>query len=214
MTTRISPSLLIGTIAVTLATSVVALVGWQSSNTTRTLGFWFEPGSFEVSADVTKALGGPLSPTEIAVIDQLARAEINRAFSGMRVEISGDRNAFWGVAVKGLLKGRRYLPNAGESILLGPLGGTGAVSFRLIALKAIQFAPAESSREEIVAGIGRGIGRVAVHEFAHQIIGPAAPHNRLDESSYEYPSPDRASQYYGELRWTSALPLLNEKIGR
>jgi len=37
-------------------------------------------------------------------------------------------------------------------------------------------------------------------------------HNRTDENSYEYPSPDRASQYYGELHWTTARPILEQKL--
>ena len=64
------------------------------------------------------------------------------------------------------------------------------------------------------SGIGRGIGSVAAHEFAHQILGGVAVHDDTDENSYEYPSPDRASQYYGELHWTIAQPLLHQKIGR
>ena len=94
------------------------------------------------------------------------------------------------------LRGRGPLPNAGESMPLGLLGGSGAVSFDLVALKAIQYAPAGASRQTIVEGIGRGIGRVAAHEFAHQILNTGAVHNRDDENSYEYPSPDRAAQYY------------------
>jgi hypothetical protein len=65
----------------------------------------------------------------------------------------------------------------------------------------------------MIEGIGRGIGRVAAHEFAHQILGSAAMHNATDQYSYEYPSPDRASQYYGELHWTIARPLLQRKLG-
>jgi hypothetical protein len=103
-------------------------------------------------------------------------------------------------------------PIAGTSRPLGPLGGIGAVDFMLIARKAIQYAPAGASRREIVEGIGRGIGMVAVHEFAHQILGTAGLHND-DENSYEYHSPDRASQYYGELRWTTARPVLQRKLG-
>jgi hypothetical protein len=63
-----------------------------------------------------------------------------------------------------------------------------------------------------VEGIGRGIARVAAHELAHQIINSAAAHNPRDESSYEFPSPDRAAQYYGELRWTTARPFLEQRL--
>jgi len=60
--------------------------------------------------------------------------------------------------------------------------------------------------------IGRGIGHVAVHEFAHQILNTSAVHNKEDEHSYEYPSPDRSSQYYGDLHWTTARPFLEQKL--
>jgi hypothetical protein len=81
-----------------------------------------------------------------------------------------------------------------------------------VALKAIQYAPADASRATIIDGIGRGIGRVAAHEFAHQILGGNNMHNQTDENSYEFPSPDRASQYYGELHWTTARPILEQKL--
>jgi len=32
--------------------------------------------------------------------------------------------------------------------------------------------------------------------------------------SYEYGNADRRSQYYGELRWTTAWPVLIQKFGR
>ena len=67
----------------------------------------------------------------------------------------------------------------------------------------ITYAPPGATRQTIVDGIGRGIGRVAAHEFAHQMINSGETHNPRDENSYEYPSSDRAAQYYGELRWTT-----------
>lgn len=38
--------------------------------------------------------------------------------------------------------------------------------------------------------------------------------NRTDRTSYEYGNADRPSQYYGELRWTTAWPVLQQKFGR
>jgi hypothetical protein len=98
-------------------------------------------------------------------------------------------------------------------VALGVLGGHGAVMFDIVALKAIHYAPAAASRQSIIDAIGRGIGRVAVHEFIHQILGVAASHNDADEKSYEYGSPDRPSQYYGDLHWTTAWPHLASKFG-
>jgi hypothetical protein len=53
---------------------------------------------------------------------------------------------------------------------------------------------------------------VVLHEFAHQILNAADLHNAADENSYEYPSPDRAAQYYGQLHWTTARPLLEKRL--
>jgi len=95
---------------------------------------------------------------------------------------------------------------------LGFMGGSGAVSFDVVTFKAIEYAPANATRAIVLDGIGRGIGHVAAHELAHQIINTGAAHNKADESSYEYPSPDRAAQYYGELHWTTARPLLEARL--
>ena len=35
-----------------------------------------------------------------------------------------------------------------------------------------------------------------------------------DPDSYEYGSHSRASQYYGELHWDGAWPLVRQKIGK
>jgi hypothetical protein len=83
----------------------------------------------------------------------------------------------------------------------------------ILAVNAVHHAPSGASRGIIVEGIGRGIGRAAVHEFAHQILGPEMRDNRTDQDTYEYFNADRASQYYGELRWTTAWPLLQDKLG-
>ena len=36
----------------------------------------------------------------------------------------------------------------------------------------------------------------------------------IDVDSYEYGSPDRQSQYYGELHWTTAWPFLDARFGK
>ena len=53
--------------------------------------------------------------------------------------------------------------NAGESHVFGPLESWGSVGFLILAHNAIQYAPPGASRQTIVEGIGRGIGRAAVH---------------------------------------------------
>jgi hypothetical protein len=96
---------------------------------------------------------------------------------------------------------------------MGFLGGTGAVGVNVVAIEATHYSPVNASRQRVVEGIGRGIGRVAVHEFMHQMLGSAGAHNGVDVNSYEYGSSDRQSQYYGELHWTIAWPLLERKFG-
>ena len=75
------------------------------------------------------------------------------------------------------------------------------------------YAPPGSSRDQIVTAIGRGIGRSAVHEFTHLILGSRSVHSD-DEGQYEYASADRASQYYGEVRWGPAHRLIAQRLGR
>jgi hypothetical protein len=179
---------------------------------TPTAGFWYEDRPFALPAHAAEKLGGLLTEGELETIKDRSREELQRAFAGMRIRITDDPGAFWRVEVDRSLRERGPLPNAGESLSFGWLGGAGAVSFDLVALKAIQYAPAGASRQTIIDGIGRGIGRVAAHELAHQILNVGAAHNKDDQNSYEYPSPDRASQYFGELHWTTARPLLEQKL--
>jgi hypothetical protein len=177
-----------------------------------TAGFWYGSDTFALPAHAAEKLGGLLTDAELESIKRTSRSEVERAFAGMRISITDHHDAFWRVEVVRALRAQGPLPNAGESMPHGFLGGSGGVSFELIALKAIQYAPAGATRQTIVDGIGRGIGRVAAHEFAHQMINSAETHNPRDENSYEYPSPDRAAQYYGELRWTTARLLLEQRL--
>jgi hypothetical protein len=173
-----------------------------------TAGFWYEDTPFALPAATAQQLGGLLTDGELESIKSLSRAEVERAFAGLNLRIVDDRSAFWRIEVVRSLRARSALPNAGESMPLGFMGGSGAVSFDLVALKAVQYAPAGATRQMIVDGIGR----VAAHELAHQIVNSGAAHNRADQDSYEYPTPDRASQYYGHLRWTTARPLLERRL--
>ena len=180
---------------------------------TATAGFWYDDNeSFALPARAAEKLGGLLTDAELESIKQTSRTELKRAFAGMRISITDHHDAFWRVEVARSLRSRGPLPNAGESLSFGWLGGAGAVSFDLVALKALHYAPAGASRQEILDGIARGIGRVAAHELAHQILNDGAAHNPGDDHAYEFPSPDRAAQYYGELRWTTARPLLELRL--
>jgi len=179
------------------------------------VGFWFEDGPYRFPTDVAARLGGPLNDAEVASIERLSQQEVERAFAGLKVTVTADHDAFWRVRVMPSLPTlkNQALPRAGESLALGMLGGTGAVGFDFVTFNAVQFAPAGASRQAVRDGIGRGIGRVAVHEVMHQILGVASAHNDSDPDSYESGRADRPSQYYGELHWTTALPLLRQKFG-
>jgi hypothetical protein len=82
-------------------------------------------------------------------------------------------------------------------------------------MAAIAHAPPGALRQALIDGIGLGIGRVAAHELAHAILGTGGSmDNRTDERSYEYFTHNRPSQFYGELHWGGAWPLLLERFGR
>ena len=107
------------------------------------------------------------------------------------------------------------LPNAGETFAMGLLGGRSVVDFTEVVMAAIAHAPPGALRQALIDGIGRGIGRVAAHELAHAILGAGGSmDNRTDEQSYEYFTHNRPSQFYGELHWAGAWPLLVERVGR
>jgi hypothetical protein len=196
--------------ALVATASVLAAVSCGAR--TPTAGFWYDDVPFALPAPAAEKLGGMLTGPELESIKTISRAELDRAFAGLKIHISADRRAFWRVAVDRSLRGRGPFPSSGESMSFGWLGGAGAVSFDLVALKAVEYAPVGASRQAIIDGIGRGIGRVAAHELAHQIVSTGPMHNSDDLDSYEFPSPDRAAQYYGELHWTTARPFLERRL--
>ena len=61
---------------------------------------------------------------------------------------------------------------------------------------------------------GDSVGRAAVHKFAHQFLPTAPIDGSTDVRSYEYGSAGRAEQYYGELQWDLAWPMLQKRIGQ
>jgi hypothetical protein len=206
----------IGFAAVALVAILCAIVAWNASRTVFVVGFWFDDFPFEVSEGVTTLLGGPLTASEIDTIKRTSYEELTRAFSGLRVTFTDSRQAFWTVRVRQSFETRRAqkLPTAGETLHMGPLGGRSAVNFTEVVMAAIAHAPAGATRETLLNGIGRGIGRTAAHELAHAILGAAGPmDNRTDAHSYEYFTHNRPSQYYGQLHWARAWPVLLERVG-
>ena len=179
------------------------------------VGFWYEEFPFTFSAPVTAALGGPLTPSETDAITQISRDELTRAFSGLKVAFTDNRHARLTVIVQLSIQRRKgqRLPNAGETFAMGPLGARSVIDFTEVLMAAMAHAPAGTTRQQLVAGIGRGVGRVAVHELAHGILGAGAMDNQTDDHSYEYFTHNRPSQFYGELHWTRAWPVLVERVG-
>jgi hypothetical protein len=206
-------------IAVAATTTLVAGVRWQTATAPISAAVSYDEGTFGPAPELAKALGAGLAPDEVELIKQLAANEVEHAFRGLRIHLTGERRAFWRVRVVPSVvwrsfNGRARINAAGASWGFGPLGGAAFVNFNTLALHAVRYAPSNASRRDIVEAIGRGVGRSAVHEFAHMITGGAQIDNATDERSYEYRTADRASQYYGTLHWANAWPVLQQRVGK
>ena len=176
------------------------------------LGFWIEPVSFE-----SPRLGGAITENEYQLIDQIARAEIAGAFKDFDISLTANRRARFTVGVMPQLKDWRLLrpgTYAGESRAIPGFGGSGAVNFVYVANGAMVFAPDDASRDEVIAALGRGLGRVAIHEFLHQLLPKGAVHDSKDRNSYEGNSPAVIEGYFGDLHWGIARPWLDARLKR
>lgn len=174
-------------------------------------GFWFERVTFS-----SPRLQGPVTEQDIETIESVARSELARAFNGLRIVLSDRRDARYRVQVVQALRDSRFKRDvwiAGESRALRGLGGQGSVSFSFLASGAIASAPDEAGRDAVLEAIGRGIGRSAVHEFVHQLLPTTPIDDSTDVQSYEYRSAARREQYFGEMRWNRAWPLLQKRFG-
>ncbi len=199
---------LIGCLAL-LGTTSAWLLRAGSAERLRHAGFWFEPIAYDSSL-----LGGRLGSQDLETIESIALAEITRAFGGLRIEFSDRRDVGYSVRVVEGLRDPRFrtpIEIAGESRAISGFGGHGSISFRLLAGHAIGCSPPTADRGTIVAAIGRGVGRSAVHEFAHQLL-PTTPIHASDIRSYEYGSASRCEQYYGDMHWDRAWPLLQRVL--
>jgi hypothetical protein len=171
--------------------------------------FWFEPLQLE------SLLDPPLTSEEIATLESASWNEITRAFTGLRITFSDRRDATYRVRVVQKLRDlrfRRTVEVAGESRAIAGFGGQGAVSFEFLAASAIAYAPPEAARHDVIAAIGVGIGRAAVHELAHQLLPKSSIHSD-DVQSYEYYSAHRHEQFFGDMHWDRAWPLLEKRLG-
>ena len=101
---------------------------------------------------------------------------------------------------------------AGQSRGMSGFGGSGQVNFHLLANGAVVFAPERLDRASLIDAIGRGVGRSATHEFAHQLLPRADLHASRNRASYEYYAASRPEQYYGAIAWDVAGPLLHARF--
>ena len=196
-----------------VALSIYGLAKWRAQSFVWEAGFWFEDVSFELPHLRSVGHGGPLTVEERRTIEQVAFSELRSAFSGLRIEFTENRQARYRVCVVQQYPEGRGTGAAGQSRVLRPLGGNGSVNFLMLASQAISHAPPGSDRATIVKGIGTGIGRAAVHEFAHQIIAGVPIHDSKDDRSYEFGFSSRPGQYYGEMHWDIAWEPLLAKLG-
>lgn len=212
-------------LVIAIAAVVSALLGgWALQSRSRVhvfvASFWFDEEPFAIHGFTPAQGGGALTPEEMAVVESQAWSELRAAYAGLRIRFTEDHGGMYRVQVVQTLARlpwspfRRGFAAAGESRAVRPIGGRGAVSFGVLADNAVAYAPAHATRVVILDGIGRGIGRAAAHEFAHQFFPAFQIHDSRDVASYEYGSAGRAEQYYGEMHWDIAWPLLVERFGQ
>src|SRR5262245_347214 len=206
----------IGLSGVIVVLAVAAVLQWQSRWHVTKLGFSFDDDmTFALPHLQAAGLGGPIDAREQETIKAIARSELQAAFADFRVDIADSQIAPYTVRVLQEFPASRRTPfgAAGQSLLLAPLGGYGSVSFLMLGSLAIAQAPPGAGRAVIVEGIGRGIGRVAAHEFAHQLLPGVPIHATTDERSYEHELAARPAQYYGEMHWDVARAPLQKRLG-
>ena len=176
-------------------------------------GFWFDQVTFDLPVGDVERIGGPIRPDEQSKIESVARAELEAAYAGLRIRFTREPSRFYRVSVVQDIPARG-LPVAGASRRVPFGGGVGSVNFRTLGSQAVANAPRDANRASIIEAIGRGIGRTAAHEFAHQILLRVNLHDTKDPDSYENGVSNRPSQFYGTLHWAFARPQLEEVVGR
>ena len=209
--TGIHSAIAAGALGLALATSTG--VEWCALREPPRARFWFDSPAFQLPR-TTEHVPAELTAADLQQIERVARLELSQAFAGLRLVFSDHPASPYQVRVVQDLPpklGPRPLA-AGESVVLGPLGSQGWVSFRAVTGLALSYAPDRAPRTSIIDSIGRGIGRVAAHEFAHQILTNVDLHASGDPNGYEYASADRKALFYGHLAWSFVGPLLIEKL--
>jgi hypothetical protein len=189
--------------AVIAALATVTMAAVHAGHRPLTAGFWFEDVSAAAPAGLAERIGCPLTADERSIIEAVAQRELRTAFAGSRLQLSTSRASMYRVSVLERVRGTRMLPAAGVSRALPGRRGEGAVDFSFVAASAVFYTPADGGRRDVIEAIGRGIGRTAAHEFAHQLAPTFPLHQTTDTRSYGYPHL-RAEHFYGELRWGAA----------
>ena len=173
--------------------------------------FWLDGVSYDLAES-----GGPLTARDLISIETTALDEIRSAFDGIAVRFSRRRDARYAVTVVQHLYDLRLKRTSevfGNARAIRGLGGRGSVNFYAVASAAAAFAPEGASRQDVIDAIGRGVGRVAIHEFTHLLL-PRTPIDASDDPlSYEYGHAGRRAQYYGQRRWGSARAALLREFG-
>jgi hypothetical protein len=197
----------VGSVSLCLCVSVAA---FSCAPSHVELGFWIEPQSYQ-----SPRIGDPITPAEFAIIDKVARDEMAKAFAPFDVSVTANHSARYKVAVLQRLRDERLIRGgtyAGESRAVAGFGGSGAVNFEYVANGAMVFSPDYASRATVIEAVGRGLGRVAIHEFLHQLLPKAAIDGSNDVHSYEGNTAAVAEGYFGELHWDIAGPWLRKRL--
>lgn len=202
-------------LGVAAAVTAALLAGMASRQADRHVvdaAFWFDGVTFETSV-LDAARGGPLTGEERAVIQTLARDELQQAYAPWRLRIVAAPPAHYGVRVVQQLAMGPGGMAAAASQVVGPFGGSGAIGFHTLAALAVGYAPPGTPRAALVEAIGRGLGRVAAHELAHQILPHHDFHVSRDEGSYDFAAANRTRQFFGPVHWDIARPWLAAALG-
>ena len=200
--------------AALVATTAVAVLQLAPADRSVVAGFWFDDVTYALQG-FGATLGTPLSDAERETIEAVARAELGHAFARFDIRFTHQDDARYRVRVMQRFpprRGRRRFAVA-ESVSMGAFGGDGSISFEAVASRALGNAPPDAGRADMVDGIGRGLGRVAAHEFAHQLLHAVNLHASQDAQSYEYRDANRIELFYGPMHWAFAGPLLLKRLG-
>ena len=92
---------------------------------------------------------------EQRTIEAMTWSELQAAFSGLRLELSDNRQARYTVRVVQQFPPSRGIGAAGESRVLRPRGGAGAVNFLMLGSQAVSHAPRGADRRTVVGNWSR-----------------------------------------------------------